>query len=253
MKAAQLKQAPRYPADWSAFPGGETIHEAVASTCDAFSQRIFGYHMVKLGSLSSQIALPHCSVTHHIHQSPVPGESTGVLAASGELPYVENSIDGFLLAHELDYAKDPHQILREVDRCITQSGYVIISGFNPYSLTGLCKYLPIKRDNILHDARFFSANRVGDWLNLLGFEVLDQRHLLFSMLFFNRRGVMPLRWQNRLAKHMPWCASVYVIVARKRVWPMTTIRPKWKLKPHFSPVGASVYRQPVEATKKGSS
>ncbi|AXR07040.1 methyltransferase domain-containing protein [Salinimonas sediminis] len=240
MRSAQRKKVPRYPTDWSAFPGGDAIRLAVESVSDELSQRIFGYHMVKLGSLSSQISLSRCAVSHHISQTPTLSPFCSVVAQAKELPYVENSIDGFLLANELDFAQDPHQILREVDRCITQSGYVIISGFNPYSLTGLGKYLPIKRGNMLHDARCFSAPRVKDWLGLLGFEIIEQRNVLFSMLFFNQRRPLPSQWHNRLSRYLPWCSSVYVILARKRVWPMTTIRPKWKLKPQFSPVGASM-------------
>lgn len=240
MRSALQRSAPRYPSDWSAFPAGQSVRAAVESVSDEFSQRIFGYHLAKIGSLSSQINLENCQVTHQFAQTPSMSPFCSLVAESTQLPYEENSIDGFLLANELDFAQDPHQILREVDRCITQSGYVIISGFNPYSLTGVGKYLPIKRGNLLHDARFFSAARVQDWLTLLGFDIIDTRYLLFSMLFFNQHRSLPASWHNKLSRYLPWCSSVYVILARKRVWPMTTIRPKWKLKPRFSAVGASM-------------
>ena len=243
MKSAHIKQVPRYPAGWSELPAGESLRESVESVCDSFSQRIFGYHFVKLGALSNQINLSQCAIHHQIHQSPRPVAQAGVIAESTALPYIENSIDGFLLANELDFAQDPHQILREVDRCLTQSGFVIISGFNPYSLAGMARYLPVKKGNVLHDARFFSAHRVKDWLHLLGFEVIEQRRLLFSSFFMNPRGRLSERWQQKLSKYMPWCTSVYVLIARKRVWPMTTIRPKWKLSPQFRPVGASMYQR----------
>ncbi|RDV24307.1 SAM-dependent methyltransferase [Alteromonas aestuariivivens] len=240
MRSAFRKKEPRYPVDWNQFPAGEAIRQAIQSCCDDFSQRIFGYHFVKLGNLSVQIPLPKCSIRHHIHQARIINEQTGVLGKSHELPYVENSIDGFLLANELDFAQDPHQVLREVDRTITQSGYVIISGFNPYSMTGLGKYLPVKRGNMLHDARFFSAGRIKDWLQLLGFEIVEQRQILFSMLFFSYQFNVSPKWQEWLNRYCPWCGSVYVILARKRVWPMTVVKPKLRLEPRFSPVGASM-------------
>ncbi len=216
------------------------IKQAVQDVCNEYSQRIFGYHFVKLGNLSSQLALTKCPITHQINQTPETQPHTGLVGKSHELPFLENSVDGFLLANELDFAQDPHQILREVDRVITQSGYVIISGFNPLSLTGIGKYLPFKRGNILHDARFFTSSRIKDWLQLLGFEIIEQKQVLFSMLFFNYKRQHPSRWQNWLSDHWPWCSSVYIILAKKRVYPMTTIRPKWKLQPHFNPVGASM-------------
>ena len=91
---------------------------------------------------------------------------------------MKQCVDAFCLAHELDFAKDPHQILREVDRTIMPNGYVVITGFNPFSLCGLFKYLPINKGSVLHDARFFSCARVKDWLQLLGFEIVDVKSLI---------------------------------------------------------------------------
>ncbi|MCW8092768.1 methyltransferase domain-containing protein [Alteromonas sp. ASW11-130] len=240
MKSAFQKREPRYPERWELLPAGDIIKQAVQDVCDDYGQRIFGYHFVKLGNLSSQITLSKCPISHQINQTASSYSWSGLVGKSHQLPYSENSVDGFLLANELDFAQDPHQILREVDRVITQSGYVIISGFNPLSLTGIGKYLPFKRGNILHDARFFTSSRIKDWLQLLGFEIIEQRQVLFSMLFFNYSRKHPSKLQKWLSDYCPWCSSVYIILAKKRVYPMTTIRPKWKLQPQFNPVGASM-------------
>ena len=240
MRLAYRTKAPRYPQGWSQLPAGDVIQQAVQAVSNGFSKRIFGYHLVKLGNLSAEISLTNCSIAHQIAQTPVPHEASSLIGLSAELPYVENSIDGFLLANELDFCQDPHRLLREVDRCITQDGYLILSGFNPYSLTGLGKYLPLKRGNLLHDARFFSSGRVKDWLQLLGYEIVETRHILFSMLFLKKQFSLPGNWHSKLSRYFPWCSSVYVILARKRVIPMTAIKPKWKLKPQFTAVGASM-------------
>ena len=197
---------------------------------------------------ASNVTLNH-NVTsdHNVASSQLQGESrestisreNTVVGQSHSLPFAENSIDGFLLANELDFAQDPHEILREVDRVITQNGYVIISGFNPLSLAGIAKFLPVKRENILHDARFFTSYRIKDWLQLLGFEIVEQRQVLFSTLFFQQRWKGAAKLQHYLASYLPWCSAVYVILAKKRVIPMTAIKPKRNLKPRFSAVGAS--------------
>lgn len=240
MRSAFRKKVPRYPKSWQELPAGELVQHAIEEVANDYAQRIFGYHFVRMGNLSAQIALPQCPIKHQINQTLEPADGSQLLAKSHCLPFLENSVDGFLLANELDFAQDPHQILREVDRSITQSGYVIISGFNPVSLTGLGKYLPVKRGNILHDARFFTSSRIKDWLQLLGFEIVEQRNILFSMLFFNQRLKRTSAMYRWVGKHCPWCSSVYVILARKRVTPMTLVRPKFKLKPQFNPVGASM-------------
>jgi len=78
-----------------------------------------------------------------------------------------------------------------------------------------------------------------DWLQLLGFEIVEQRQVLFSTLFFQQRWKGAAKIQHYLASYLPWCSAVYVILAKKRVIPMTAIKPKRNLKPRFSAVGAS--------------
>ncbi len=214
------------------------MRDAIARVCDEFSQRIFGYYFVKLGNLSAQIALPQSQIKQQFSLTPVQVEQTSVIGQTHDLPFQENSIDGFLLANELDFAQDPHQVLREVDRTITGSGYVIITGFNPVSLAGLIKYSPFKRDDMLHHARFFTSSRIKDWLHLLGFEIVEQRHLLYSSLFLSSDKSIQ-RDPYWLKNYLPWSGAVYVILARKREFPMTLVKPKWKIKPRFSAIGAS--------------
>ena len=281
MRSAFKAKPPRYPKSWNDFPAGEHIRHAVNAVCSDYAERIFGYHFAKIGSLSADIILDTSPIRHHINHVPFndlaskqhqenearesfpnhnarSGISLGgdipeskisrentVVGQSHCLPFAENSIDGFLLANELDFAQDPHEILREVDRVITQNGYVIISGFNPLSLAGVAKFLPVKRGNILHDARFFTSYRIKDWLQLLGFEIVEQRHVLFSTLFFQQKCQMTARLQQYISSYLPWCSAVYVILAQKRVFPMTTIKPKHKIKPRFSAVGASAYTSPT--------
>jgi len=251
MKSAFKAKPLRYPESWGDFPAGEHIQHAISEVCNDFAERIFGYHFAKIGALSSCISLNNSPIRHHInytpqlltqsHQQPLNKKDSEsyVVGHSHCLPFSENSIDGFVLANELDFAQDPHEILREVDRVITQNGYVIISGFNPLSLAGIAKYLPVKRDNVLHDARFFTSYRIKDWLQLLGFEIVEQRQVLFSTLFFQQKWKGAARLQHYLSSYLPWCSAVYVILAKKRVIPMTAIKPKKKLKPQFSAVGAS--------------
>lgn len=259
MKSAFQSEAPRYPNSWLDIPAGALIQQAVTQVCDDYAQRIFGYHFVKLGTLSSYISLTQSPIRHMVNVIPSV-ESTAehtstdsqpmalgnyVVSQSHKLPFSENSIDGLLLANELDFAQDPHEILREVDRVITQSGYVMISGFNPLSLAGIAKYLPVKRGNVLHDARFFTSYRIKDWLQLLGFEIVEQRQIMFSTLFFQPRWQYSEKIQQFLSTYLPWCSAAYVILARKRVIPMTAIRPSLRVKPRFATVGAASARTPT--------
>ena len=57
-----------------------------------------------------------------------------------ELPFATHSIDLVVMPHILEFAEDPHQVLREVERVLVPEGHVVITGFNPASLWGLRQY-----------------------------------------------------------------------------------------------------------------
>jgi hypothetical protein len=83
-----------------------------------------------------------------------------------------------------------------------------------------------------------TASRLGDWLDLLGFQLEVREWLLCRP---------PLRsaYHDRLegleqtgARWWPMLGGVYVIRAVKRVSLSTPIRQRWKLHPAFLPGGA---------------
>ncbi|WP_339721813.1 methyltransferase domain-containing protein [uncultured Paraglaciecola sp.] len=240
MRPALIKNHPSKPELWRDLPLGEELKCLIESEIAEVSRKFFGYHLIRLGNLSSQIELSLCPIKHQINITSKQHSYSNLIASSADLPVSENSVDAFLLAHELDFAKDPHQILREVDRTIMPNGYVVITGFNPFSLCGLFKYLPINKGSVLHDARFFSCGRVKDWLQLLGFEIVDVKSLLFNELFLQRKLMSQSKWSDWCHHYLPLLTSMYIIIARKRVVPLSMIKPNWKAKTKFSAVGASV-------------
>jgi SAM-dependent methyltransferase len=239
MRPALIKNHPTKPELWQDLPLGNELKTLIESEISEVSRKFFGYHLVRLGHLSSQVELAACPIKHKINITSNTQTYTNVVATSDDLPMSKNSIDAFILAHELDFARDPHQILREVDRTIMPNGYLVITGFNPISLCGLFKHLPINTGNILHDARFFSCARVKDWLQLLGFEIVDVKHLLFNELFLQRKLRPSSKWNQWCHQYLPWLTTMYVIVARKREIPLSMIKPQWKAKTKFSTVGLS--------------
>lgn len=240
MKPALQEKQPKYPRGWQTLPMGEALKKITEERLSEVTNKMFGYHIVKVGDLSSQLELTNCPIKHRISQSNATLIGPGLLAESNALPFTENSIDAFILAHELDFAQDPHQILREIDRCIVPNGHVVICGFNPYSLMGLFKWLPIKRGNLLHDARMFSRGRIKDWLGLLGYQVTEEVRFVHASLFFEGKLNSESRWTRFASKYLSFFASMYLIVGKKREIPLSLIKPVWKPKPQFAPVSASL-------------
>lgn len=247
MKPALRSKKPLYPTSWEQLPVGPELKSHVEDCLSEGSRRFFGYHFVKVGCLSGEINLPTCTIKHIVNivnpacVSKVKANTASLLVADPhDLPLAENSVDAFLLAHELDFSRDPHQIVREVARSLIPNGHLVVVGFNPFSLAGLLRFLPLKSNTMMREARFFSTMRIKDWLHLLGFEVIEQHQLVFSSLMLKRKSPFLLKLEKLCRKYLPIFSSIYVIVAKKRVVPLSLIKPKWKPSPKFTTVGASM-------------
>ncbi len=240
MKPALAYNEPTEPESWQDLPNGQLIASSIEQQLLPWWSRLFGYHLLKLGNLSGYIDSSQAMIKHQVKVS-ANADQANVVAEIDDLPFLEHSIDVCLLNHCLEFSVDPHHILREADRVLIPNGHIIISGFNPFSLAGLNKLLPFRRQELPWQGRFFTPMRVKDWLNLLGYEIIeDQRFLhtsLHSQVIVN--SWWRSHWQNFASKYLPTLGSVYIIIAKKRVHPLTPIRPKWKLRPQFNPVKVS--------------
>ena len=155
-----------------------------------------------------------------------------------ELPFASQSLDLVVLPHILEFAKEPHQVLREVERVLIPEGQLIVCGFNPASLWGArqvagrlsgAPFLP-------RDGEFISLPRLKDWLKLLNMEV-NRGHFgcyappCTTETWLNRYAFMEQaghRW-------WPYLGAVYMVQAIKRVKGMRLIGPVWKRHPVTAP------------------
>jgi SAM-dependent methyltransferase len=165
-------------------------------------------------------------------------EDTLFLDAFEALPIDSESVDLLLLPHVLEFAADPHQVLREVDRVLRPEGKVIISGFNPVSIWGarqvFLKPLPkrVAPSYLPGEGQFISLPRLRDWFALLSFEVNEYRFGCFAPPCTTQAWLD--RWQFIESigdKFWPICGSVYFVTAVKRVSGVTLIGPAWRNKP----------------------
>ena len=148
-----------------------------------------------------------------------------------ELPFASQSIDLLILPHALEFADDPHHVLREVERVLMPEGHVVISGFNPISLWGLRQVIGRSFDSpfLPREGQFLSLPRLKDWLKLLGFEV-HRGHFGCYRPPFNAE-----RWQARFGfmesageRWWSYGGAIYLVHAIKRVQGMRLIGPPWK-------------------------
>ena len=147
------------------------------------------------------------------------------------LPFDSDCLDLLVLPHVLEFAQDPHQVLREAERVLRPEGRLVLSGFNPVSLWGLRDGMgrPFGRGFFPGQANALSMLRLRDWCKLLQLSVEGTLHGCF------RPPCRSDRWLARMAfletagdRWWPICGAIYLMTAVKRQASVRLVGPAWK-------------------------
>jgi SAM-dependent methyltransferase len=224
--------------DWLSTPLGSYLLTQERAYLDEAVADIFGFNALQLGL--PQIDFLHASRIPYKYSIASSGAAT-MLARFDALPVESQSIDLLILPHVLEFADNPHEILREVDRVMMPEGRVIILGFNPWSLWGAKRAMTYREKELPWRGPFVSLVRLKDWLALLGFDVSAGKLACY---------VPPCKtekWLERFAfmeaagdRWWGIAGGVYMLQAIKRVHGMRLITPNWRNKqeraPNLAPV-----------------
>ncbi len=204
---------------------------------------MFGYHALQLGLpeidalRENRMPLRFCAsdrlLDGKLYASDGEHTKVAVINRFEELPFATASIDLAVMPHILEFAHEPHQVLREVDRVLVPEGHLVITGFNPGSLWGLrqvmarlgaAPYLP-------RAGQFIALPRLKDWLKLLSFEVNRGRFGCYVPWVRSDKWLSRWRFVEKAGdRWWPFLGSVYMLTAVKRVRGMRLIGPAWKRK-----------------------
>ena len=211
---------------WLQSPPGQYVLGWEQKCFDQIVADVFGFHAVQIGlpqlnALSENRMPLHALLIHandnreyaaRYHWHLIEGNTA-------ELPFANDSIDLIVMPHVLEFAADPHQVLREVDRVLRPEGRLVISGFNPASLWGARQYLSrlIGSPYLPRDGQFISLIRVKDWLQLLNYS-LDRGH--FGCYKFPLQGQAAMTRMDYLEsmgnRWWPIFGAVFIVSAIKR-------------------------------------
>lgn len=219
---------------WFASPLGQSLLEHENAALERVLPNLFGYHLVQLGETCEADLMASSRIGHRVKFALTPQSAltpNRLICASSHLPLDANSVDVVLLPHVLEYEEEPHDLLRESERILIAEGHVVILGFNPISLWGLRHLLLAWRERPPWSGHFYRAARVKDWLALLGFEIVKYESLYHRPPFRSGRLLHKLKFLDKLGKHLfPWMGGVYMIVAKKRVFPVTPVKMQWRIR-----------------------
>lgn len=216
--------------DWSAWsqtPAGRHALAWVAHRFDAAVADAFGYYALQCGPLPID-CLRESRIRHRLRAvisdgAPAVSEEAGtqvLLARFEELPFASQSLDLVALPHVLEFADDPHAVLREVDRVLRPEGRLLVAGFNPVSLWGARRLAPrgMRVPFLPDEACLIAAPRLRDWLKLLGFELNPTRYGCYRPAFARDDWFERSAFLDRAGdRWWPICGATYFAEAIKRV------------------------------------
>jgi SAM-dependent methyltransferase len=157
------------------------------------------------------------------------GEGLPVRGLPEQLPFLAGSVDVVLLPHTLDFASDPHHVLREVERVLAPEGHAVVLGFNPLSLWGIRRLFARRRRAVPWSGHFFRLARIKDWLALLNFECVQGRMLYYRPPLAHEGVMDRLHFLDKMGdRWWPLAAAVYLLVAKKRMFGVTPLPLEWK-------------------------
>lgn len=209
---------------------------------------IFGFNAVQIGlpqiNALQANRMPHKWLTDTSARAQQGAVAPVVVVHDfAELPFASQSLDLVVLPHVLEFAEEPHQVLREVERVLIPEGQVIICGFNPASLWGLQQMAGrVTGAHVLpRTGEFISLPRLKDWLKLLNMEVNRGHFGCYAPPCVTEKWLTRFAFMEKAgARWWPFLGAVYIVQAIKRVRGMRLIGPAWTRKTATASAGVAV-------------
>ena len=230
---------------WLQTPAGVYLRAWEQTCLDNLTADIFGFNAVQIGMPQIDALAANRMPNKWLADIRVrqPGAAAALRQVAvtldyQELPFASQSMDLVVLPHVLEFAAEPHQVLREVERVLIPEGQVIICGFNPRSLWGMRQAMARVRGRsfLPRTEELISMPRIKDWLKLLNLGVSQSYFGCYAP------ACRTEKWLHRYAfmdnagpRWWPYLGGAYVVQAIKRVKGMRLIGPAWIKKAATAP------------------
>jgi SAM-dependent methyltransferase len=217
--------------DWLSGPLGSMLLEQEQAVVAAALECAFGLHCLQIGRWGGPETFLAAARTRRaalvdVRQSP----GAALVADAAALALQSDSVDVMLLPHTLEFAPEPHEVLREAARVLTGEGELVVLGFEPLGSWSLRSAFTLG-GSPPGIARRIPAARLADWLKLVGFEVGSPERYLYAPPIAALRDAKARGFLERAGRRAwPRFSGAYLLHARKRVHSMTPVRLRRRLR-----------------------
>lgn len=218
---------------WFGSPLGQRVLATEQEQLDEILPDLFGYHILQYGYPAKADYLSASRIVNKtllfLDESEIKSNLNAIYTSAEELPVATDCIDVVVLPHVLEYSKDAHKLLREMERVLIGDGHIVIIGINPLSLWGLWHLFLCWWNEMPWSGQLISMHRIKDWLSLLDFEVKKINCFFYSPPIRNPRWLKKFLPLERLGRYCwPVLGGLYVVVAQKRTVPLNPIKMSWQ-------------------------
>jgi SAM-dependent methyltransferase len=216
---------------WLAGPLGSLLLEHERAVVAARLECAFGLHCLQVGAWGPPDAFLSAARTRRAALvADRPAAGAALVSEAAALALQSDSVDVMLLPHTLEFAPEPHEVLREAARVLAGEGELVVLGFEPLGSWSL-------RNAFTRGGcppglvRTISATRLADWLKLVGFEVAPAERFLYTPPVKGVRTARARGFLERVGRRaFRRLSGAYLLYARKRVHSMTPVRLRRRLR-----------------------
>lgn len=205
---------------------GRKLLDAERHFLDKIIPKLLGYYLVQLGGSTDYDFLSNTQIPNKLRIDPEDlAIGGGFIRAEFEaLPFLADSIDVMVIAHVLEFVRNPRLVLNEARYTLTAEGHLVILGFNPLSFWGMVKIF--KRHKVFPwQGKFIGMWRMRHWLEKLGFEVVERRTCCFSFPLSDGFCLNSSKLVEKILRFLlPCCGASYILVCKKKVVALTPIK-----------------------------
>lgn len=237
-------------ADWYRGPVGRLVAAELMEMLARRAETAFGYHALVLGEAGAEFDRRfdwnrQLRTGHQVLAGPPGGEAPRRMPVDLDaLPIESEAADLVVAMHVLEDRRNPHEILREIDRTLRPEGRLLLVGVNPASLLHLSTRFWPRCHAPLALGHHHPAWRVVDWLRVLGYRIEAIDPVGGVAPWCRAATYRRCERLRRISGDWAWFLNgLYLIDATRRVARPTPAKPAFRLR--------SLVGQPVSGEVAG--